>query len=65
MDLFKSKQEREREVKSKRRKAFREGENAVDAVKDRVKKLKAERDKSWAEARGYLKDGQKSAAQRG
>jgi hypothetical protein len=36
----------------------------VDAVKDCVKKLKAERDKAWSEARGYLKDGQKGAAQR-
>jgi hypothetical protein len=63
-DLFKSKQEREREARSKRRKAFREAENAVDTVKDRVKKLKGERDKAWGEARTYLKDGQKGAAQR-
>ncbi len=63
-DLFKSKSEREKEERKKRRKAFREAENAVDAVKDRIKGLKAERDKSWAEARQYLKDGQKGAAQR-
>lgn len=63
-DLFKSKIEREREQRTKRRKAFREAEGAVDAVKDRVKKLKNERDKAWAEARAYLKDGQKAAAQR-
>jgi hypothetical protein len=63
-DLFKSKQEREQEEKRKRRKAFREAENAVEAVKDRVKKLKKERDQKWAEARDYLKDGQKGAAQR-
>jgi vacuolar-type H+-ATPase subunit H len=63
-DLFKSKQEREREARGKRRKAFREAENAVDAVKDRVKKLKGERDKAWSEARVYLKDGQKAASQR-
>jgi hypothetical protein len=63
-DLFKSKQEREREARGKRRRAFREAENAVDAVKDRVKKLKAERDKAWTDARVYLKDGQKAASQR-
>ncbi len=63
-DLFKSKQEREREANRKRRKAFREAEGSVDAVKDRVKKLKAERDKAWTDARAYLKDGQKAAAQR-
>lgn len=63
-DLFKSKQERDREARGKRRKAFREAENAVDGVKDRVKKLKSERDKAWTDARVYLKDGQKAAAQR-
>jgi hypothetical protein len=63
-DLFKSKQEREREANKKRRKAFREAEGAVDAVKDRVNKLKKERDVSWSDARRYMKDGQKAAAQR-
>ncbi len=64
-DLFKSKKERERDQAKKRRKAFREAENAVDVVKDRIAKLKKDRDKSWGEARQYLKDGQKAAAQRG
>ena len=63
-DLFKSRQERDRENVRIRRKAFREAENAADAVKDRVKKLKGERDKAWTSARAYLKDGQKGAAQR-
>lgn len=63
-DLFKSKKEREKEHNRQRRKAFRQAESAVDAVKDRAKKLKKERDKSWMEARQYLKDGQKAAAQR-
>ena len=60
-DLFKSKKEREKERNRQRRKAFRQAESAVDAVKDRAKKLKKERDKSWMEARQYLKDGQKAA----
>lgn len=63
-DLFKSKEERDREEQKKRRKAFREAEGAVDVVKERVGKLKKDRDKSWNEARQYLKDGQKAAAQR-
>lgn len=63
-DLFKSKAEREKEMKKKRRKAFREAENAVDTVKERVASLKKERDKSWTEAREYLKAGQRGAAQR-
>lgn len=63
-DIFKSQKEREKELAKKRRKAFRDAENAVDTVKDRIKKLKVERDKAWAGARQYLKDGQKAAAQR-
>jgi translation elongation factor EF-1beta len=63
-DLFKSQKEREREQQAKRRRAFREAERASDTVKDRITKLKKERDKAWTEARQYLKDGQKSAAQR-
>ena len=63
-DLFKSKKEQEKEARKKRRKAFRDAENAVDTVKDRVASMKSERDKAWAEARQYLKAGQKGAAQR-
>ncbi len=63
-DLFKSKKEREREAAKRRRKAFRDAENAVDTVKDRISKLKQERDAAWNEGRGYLRDGQKAAAQR-
>ncbi|MCK5861563.1 MAG: Snf7 family protein [Candidatus Hydrogenedentes bacterium] len=63
-DLFKSKKEQERATSRKRRRAFRNAENAVDVVRDRIKKMTTERDKSWTEARKYLKDGQKSAAQR-
>lgn len=64
MSLFMSKKDREREEAKKRRKAFREAEGAVDVVKERIKKLKLDRDKAWNEARQYLKDGQKAAAQR-
>ena len=64
MSLFMSKKEREHEESKKRRKAFREAEGAVDVVKDRITKLKKDRDKAWGEARQYLKDGQKAAAQR-
>lgn len=63
-DLFKSKKEREKDANKKRRKAFRDAENAVGTVKDRIRGLKNERDKSWQQARQYLKDGQKGASQR-
>ena len=63
-DLFKSKQERERDHTKRLRKLSRDAEGAVDVVKDRIGKLKKDRDKAWGEARQYLKDGQKAAAQR-
>ncbi|RME93647.1 MAG: hypothetical protein D6766_07730 [Verrucomicrobia bacterium] len=63
-DLFKTPDERRRERARKRRKAFREAENAIEAVKTRIKKLKEERDRAYGEAREYLKEGRKPAAQR-
>jgi len=39
-DLFKSKKDRVYEETKKRRKAFREAENAVDVVRGRIAKLK-------------------------
>ncbi len=63
-NIFKSQAEREREKLKKRRKASRDAERAVDTVKERIVKMKNERDKSCNEARHYLKDGQKAAAQR-
>lgn len=62
-DLFKSKSEREKEERAKRRKAFRNAENAVDTVKERINAMKAERNKAWLEARQHLKDGNKAASQ--
>jgi len=64
MSLFMSENEKKRREAKKRRKAFREAEGAVDAVKERITKLKKDRDRAWNEARQYLKDGQKASAQR-
>jgi len=63
-DIFKSKAQREKELRVKQRKARRQAEGSIDAVKERVVKLKTERDGAWKEARRYLKDGQKGASQR-
>ena len=63
-DLFKSPRERERDKAKKRRKAFRDAERSVETVKDRIGKLKGERDTKWKEARQYLGDGQKAASMR-
>ncbi len=63
-DIFKSKAQREKELRVKQRKAKRQAEGSIDAVKERVEKLKADRDKAWKEARQYLKDGQRAASQR-
>ena len=63
--LFKSKKEREREDRRDRRRAFRDAENRIEDVKDRVKQMQKDADKQWAVAREALKSGQKAAAQRG
>jgi len=63
-DILKSKAQREKELRVKQRKAKRQAEGSIDAVKERVEKLKADRDKAWKEARQYLKDGQRAASQR-
>lgn len=63
-DIFKSEKQRKKEERMRRRKALREAEGAVDKIKDRIDGMKKERDASWAEARDYLKAGQKEAAQR-
>jgi hypothetical protein len=63
-DLFKSKRERERDKAKARRRAFRTAERSIEAVEERIRKLTAERDAAWREARGYLKDGQRAMAQR-
>lgn len=63
-DLFKSTKELEREKNRARRRALRDVERAADVVKDRIATLKKERDAAWAQARDYLRDGQKAAAQR-
>jgi hypothetical protein len=64
LSLFKSKKAREREERRDRRHAFRQAENAVDDVKDRIKAMEKESKKHWDAAREALKSGQKAAAQR-
>lgn len=63
-DLFKSSKEIEREKNRARRRALRDVERATDVVKDRIATLKRDRDTAWTQAREYLRDGQKAAAQR-
>ncbi len=62
--LFKSKKEREREARRDQRHAFRQAENAIEDVKDRIKQMEKDSSKIWAQARDYMKAGQKAAAQR-
>ena len=62
--LFKSKKEREREERKERRQAFRQAENAVLDVKDRIRQMDKDAAKEWAAAREALKAGQNADAQR-
>jgi hypothetical protein len=62
--LFKSSKQRKREERRERRRAFRDAENRIDDVKDRIKRMQREADKQWQEAREAMKAGQKATAQR-
>lgn len=63
-NLFKSRAQREKEARREQRRAFRQAENAIEDVKDRIKQMAREAEKQWAQAREALKSGQKAAAQR-
>ena len=62
--FFKTKRERERQIRKDRRRAFRQAENAVLEVKDRAKRMEKDADADWQKAREALKEGKQAAAQR-
>ncbi len=62
--LFKSAKEREREARKERRTAFRQAENALADLKDRIKSMEKDAIKAWDAAREAAKSGQKAAANR-
>jgi hypothetical protein len=62
--FFKSRKERERIAKRKRRKAFRQAENSVLDVKDRIKRMEKEASADWKKAKESMQSGEKAAAQR-
>jgi len=62
--FIKSKKERERLAKRKRRKAFRQAENSVLEVKERIKRMEKEASVDWKKAKESMQSGEKAAAQR-
>lgn len=62
--FFKTKKERERQMRKDRRRAFRQAENAVLEVKDRAKRMEKDAEADWQKAREALKEGKQAAAQR-
>lgn len=62
--LFKSSREREKDQRRERRRAFRQAENAVANVQDRINELDKKAKKQWEDARKALAEGQKAAANR-
>ena len=63
-ELFKSDDERKKELAQRRRKAIRAAERSKDVVSDKIEELKKERDNAWNSAKDYLRSGQKAAAAR-
>ena len=62
--FIKTKKEKERAVRKERRRAYRQAENAVQDVKDRIKRMEKEAGADWQKAREALKEGRQAAAQR-
>lgn len=67
-DLFKSKKQREREIRREKHKsermASRELTSKLAKLKDKIKEIRDKKDKDWAKAKEYMKSGQKAAASR-
>lgn len=63
-NLFKTKKQRERDERKQRRRAFRDAENQIDDVKERIRTMERDAKKQWEQAREAIKAGQKAAAQR-
>lgn len=63
-NLFKSKKQRERDARKERRRAFRQAENAVDDVKQRIQRLDKEASQQWEQAREAMKGGEREKARR-
>ena len=64
MLFFKTRKERERMARRKRRRAFRQAENSVLEVKERIKRMEKEASKDWKKAKESMQSGEKAAAQR-
>ena len=62
--FIKTKKEKERAVRKERRRAYRQAENAVQDVKDRIKRMEKDAGADWQKAREALKEGRQAAAQR-
>jgi hypothetical protein len=62
--FFKTKKEREREIRKDRRRAYRQAENSIQDVKDRVKRMEKDAAAEWQKARDAMKEGKQVVAQR-
>ena len=62
--FFKSKQERARDERRDRRRAFRQAENAIDEVKECIAVLEKKASAQWSDARQALAEGRQAAANR-
>ena len=61
-NLFKTKQEREKEVRRRQRRAFTKAEDAVDTVNSAINELTKDKLKAWENAKKSAAIGQKAAA---
>ncbi|MEX0321477.1 MAG: hypothetical protein AB3N63_04920 [Puniceicoccaceae bacterium] len=62
--LFRSKKQRERDARKERRRAFRQAENAIDDVKERVRRLEKDASREWEAAKVAAQKGEEAAVNR-
>ena len=61
-NLFKTKQEREKELRRRQRRAFTKAEDAIDTVNSSINEMTKDKIKAWEDAKKSAAAGQKAAA---
>lgn len=62
--LFRTNKQREKDARKERRRAFRQAENAIDEVKERMRRLEREAGKEWETAKAATAKGEEAAVNR-
>ncbi|MDD4013535.1 MAG: Snf7 family protein [Candidatus Omnitrophica bacterium] len=64
LNVFKTGKDKQRDIRVKQRRAFREANSTIQQVEQRIESLQKDKNKRWEEAKQYLMGGQKAASNR-